>query len=47
MMKADTAGLQICTHAVGEEGRSTILDLYADSEREKRPSKISCGPVIG
>ena len=29
-MKADTAGLQICTHAIGDEGISTILDLYAD-----------------
>jgi predicted amidohydrolase YtcJ len=30
MMKADAAGLQICTHAIGDEGISTILDLYAD-----------------
>jgi len=30
MMKADTAGLQICTHAIGDEAISTILDLYAD-----------------
>jgi predicted amidohydrolase YtcJ len=29
-MKADAAGLQICTHAIGDEGISTILDLYAD-----------------
>jgi predicted amidohydrolase YtcJ len=29
-MKADTAGLQICTHAIGDEGISTILDLYSD-----------------
>src|SRR5215472_2054008 len=29
-MKADTAGLQICTHAIGDEGISTILDLYAE-----------------
>ena len=29
-MKADTSGLQICTHAIGDEGISTILDLYSD-----------------
>jgi predicted amidohydrolase YtcJ len=29
MMKADAAGLQICTHAIGDEAISTILDLYA------------------
>ncbi len=29
-MKADDAGLQLCTHAIGDEGISTILDLYAD-----------------
>jgi predicted amidohydrolase YtcJ len=30
VMRADAAGLQICTHAIGDEGISTILDLYAD-----------------
>jgi hypothetical protein len=30
MMAADVAGLQICTHAIGDEGISTILDLYSD-----------------
>ena len=29
-IRADAAGLQICTHAIGDEGISTILDLYAD-----------------
>jgi predicted amidohydrolase YtcJ len=29
-MTADAAGLQICTHAIGDAGISTILDLYAD-----------------
>ena len=29
-IKADTAGLQICTHAIGDEGISTILDLYSE-----------------
>lgn len=33
MMKADAAGLQICTHAIGDEGISDILDLYADVVR--------------
>jgi predicted amidohydrolase YtcJ len=30
MMQADAAGLQLCIHAIGDEGISTILDLYAD-----------------
>jgi predicted amidohydrolase YtcJ len=30
MMGADAAGLQICTHAIGDEGISTILDLYSE-----------------
>jgi predicted amidohydrolase YtcJ len=30
MMKADAAGLQLCTHAIGDAGISTILDLYAE-----------------
>jgi predicted amidohydrolase YtcJ len=30
MMKADAAGLQICTHAIGDQGISIILDLYTD-----------------
>ncbi len=30
MLRADAAGLQICTHAIGDEGISTILDLYSD-----------------
>jgi predicted amidohydrolase YtcJ len=29
MMKADTAGIQICTHAIGDQAISMILDLYA------------------
>jgi len=28
--KADASGLQICTHAIGDEGISTVLDLYAE-----------------
>jgi predicted amidohydrolase YtcJ len=33
MMRADAAGLQICTHAIGDAGISTILDLYAEVVR--------------
>lgn len=29
MMKADAAGLQICTHAIGDQAISIVLDLYA------------------
>jgi predicted amidohydrolase YtcJ len=41
MMKADAAGLQLCTHAIGDQGISTILDLYgevvkAHGERDRR-----------
>ena len=30
MIKADAAGIQICTHAIGDQGISVILDLYTD-----------------
>jgi predicted amidohydrolase YtcJ len=33
MMKADAAGLQLCTHAIGDAGISTILDIYAEIEK--------------
>ena len=33
MMSADSAGLQLCTHAIGDAGISTILDLYAEIEK--------------
>jgi predicted amidohydrolase YtcJ len=33
MMRADAAGLQICTHAIGDEGISIILDLYSEVAR--------------
>jgi predicted amidohydrolase YtcJ len=33
MMKADAAGLQICTHAIGDRAISTILDIYAEIEK--------------
>ena len=30
MMKADAAGLQLCTHAIGDQGISIILDIYSE-----------------
>jgi predicted amidohydrolase YtcJ len=33
MMSADAAGLQICTHAIGDQGISIILDLYSEIVR--------------
>ena len=30
MMTADAAGIQLCTHAIGDAAISTILDLYAE-----------------
>lgn len=30
MMTADAAGLQLCTHAIGDQGISIILDLYGE-----------------
>ncbi len=34
MMKADSAGIQLCTHAIGDQGISIILDFYADIVKE-------------
>jgi predicted amidohydrolase YtcJ len=33
IMQADAAGLQICTHAIGDRAISTVLDLYTDVVR--------------
>lgn len=38
MMKADAAGLQLCTHAIGDAGISTILDIYAEIEKAHGPT---------
>ena len=38
MIKADAAGLQLCTHAIGDQGISTILDLYAEVEKAHGPA---------
>ncbi|MBZ5612376.1 MAG: amidohydrolase [Acidobacteriia bacterium] len=34
MMRADAAGLQLCTHAIGDAGISAILDIYAEIEKD-------------
>jgi len=34
MLKADAAGIQLCTHAIGDQGISMILDFYADVAKE-------------
>ena len=38
MMKGDAAGLQLCTHAIGDAGISAILDIYAEIEKAHGPS---------
>jgi predicted amidohydrolase YtcJ len=34
MIRADAAGLQICTHAIGDAGISAILDIYAEIQKD-------------
>jgi predicted amidohydrolase YtcJ len=36
MIEADAAGLQICTHAIGDRAISTVLDLYTDVVKAHR-----------
>jgi predicted amidohydrolase YtcJ len=38
LMGADAAGLQICVHAIGDEGISTMLDLYEEVEKAHGPA---------
>ncbi len=38
ILKADAAGLQLCIHAIGDRGISTILDLYQDTENAHGPA---------
>jgi predicted amidohydrolase YtcJ len=38
MSKADAAGIQLCTHAIGDQGISIILDFYADIVKEHGPA---------
>ena len=37
LQRADAAGLQICTHAIGDAAISTVLDLYADIQARTGP----------
>jgi predicted amidohydrolase YtcJ len=37
MMRADAAGLQICTHAIGDQAISIVLDLYSDLVKADGP----------
>lgn len=37
-LSADAAGLQICTHAIGDQGISIILDLYEEIEKQHGPA---------
>src|SRR5260370_31888312 len=37
MMRADAAGLQLCTHAIGDAGISAILDIYSEIEKAHGP----------
>ncbi len=34
MMRGDEAGLQLCTHAIGDAGISAILDIYSEIEKQ-------------
>jgi predicted amidohydrolase YtcJ len=34
MLRGDAAGLQLCTHAIGDAGISAILDIYAEIEKQ-------------
>jgi len=34
MLKADAAGIQLCTHAIGDQAISMILDFYADVAKQ-------------
>ena len=36
MMEADAAGIQICTHAIGDQAISMVLDLYTDVVKAHR-----------
>ena len=38
MMKADAAGLQLCTHAIGDAGISAILDIYEEVQKAHGPA---------
>ncbi|HEX3848459.1 MAG TPA: amidohydrolase [Steroidobacteraceae bacterium] len=37
LLAADASRLQVCTHAIGDEGISTVLDLYQEIEKADGP----------
>jgi len=37
IQKADAAGLQVCAHAIGDQGISTMLDIFSDVEKTNGP----------
>jgi predicted amidohydrolase YtcJ len=37
LLGADRANLQLCTHAIGDRAVSTVLDLYAEVEKQDGP----------
>jgi predicted amidohydrolase YtcJ len=37
LLRADSTGLQVCTHAIGDAGISTVLDLYAEIDKLDGP----------
>jgi hypothetical protein len=37
LMRADAANLQVCTHAIGDAGIATVLDLYQAVEKSDGP----------
>ena len=37
IQKADAAGLQVCAHAIGDQGISTMLDLFSEVEKANGP----------
>ncbi len=38
MLQGDAAGLQLCTHAIGDAAVSLVLDLYSDVEKAHGPA---------
>jgi predicted amidohydrolase YtcJ len=47
MMKADAAGLQLCTHAIGDQAISTVLDLYSDVATAHKRSGVDAADATG
>jgi predicted amidohydrolase YtcJ len=45
MMEADAGGLQICTHAIGDEAISIVLDLYSEVAKAHPGTWVNDGGV--